>query len=157
MADDKGHAAVIRPGARSDAERDTTDQKDLGTPALIEYRSEAFSGPLPHPATLEAYERLHPGATKEIFSSWTDESEHRRQLEKNEQRWFYGSERRGQILAAVVALAVFGGSSFLILKGHGAAGLATIIAEITALATVFVVGKFVRPGAVSKDKSNSSE
>ncbi|WP_260338754.1 DUF2335 domain-containing protein [Levilactobacillus parabrevis] len=46
---------------------------------------EMYSGPIPHPAILEGYEKLYPGAAKEIIENGVQESRHRRKLETKRQ------------------------------------------------------------------------
>ena len=60
---------------------------------------EMYSGPIPHPSILEAYQKLYPNAAEEIIKNGIEESNHRRYLENARQR------RRGR-LAWVVLIGV---------------------------------------------------
>lgn len=48
----------------------------------VAIRNEVFSGPIPHPETLAAYERVYPGAAKIICDDFQTNSEHIRSLNK---------------------------------------------------------------------------
>lgn len=104
-------------------------------------QSEAYSGPMPHPDHLERYEALHPGAAAMIFGEFESQSRHRREMER---RIIVGNQRRasiGQILAFVIALAFLGVSAWLIAAGHGIEGAVLGTVDLTALVTVFIVGR----------------
>jgi uncharacterized membrane protein len=47
---------------------------------------EMYKGPIPHPEILKGYEKLFPGAAKEIITNGVNESVHRRNLETERQR-----------------------------------------------------------------------
>lgn len=77
-----------------------------------------YSGPIPHPKILEAYQKLYPDATKKIIENGLEESSHRRTLETARQK------RRGRLawatlISLVVIILVFIVLSFLlIMNGH---------------------------------------
>lgn len=79
---------------------------------------EMYSGPIPHPKILEAYQKLYPDAAKKIIENGLEESSHRRTLETARQK------RRGRLawatlISLVVIILVFIVLSFLlIMNGH---------------------------------------
>ncbi|WP_395345560.1 DUF2335 domain-containing protein [Levilactobacillus parabrevis] len=79
---------------------------------------EMYSGPIPHPAILEGYEKLYPGAAKEIIENGVQESQHRRKLETKRQArwgrlaWF----TLGSLVLVTILLLV--GSFVLIMNNH---------------------------------------
>lgn len=79
---------------------------------------EMYSGPIPHPAILEGYEKLCPGAAKEIIENGVQESQHRRKLETKRQArrghlaWF----TLGSLVLVTILLLV--GSFVLIMNNH---------------------------------------
>jgi uncharacterized membrane protein len=99
------------------------------------------SGPLPDPATLQAYERAWPGAIEVIMKMATDEQAHRqsrevrildRDIERDRERISITS--RGQILAFILSLSAIAGGVYGMYLGHGwpggilgSAGLASVI------------------------------
>jgi hypothetical protein len=65
--------------------------------------SASFSGPLPPPAVIAAYDRTVPGLAREIVDQWKAETAHRhrtidglREIDRESMRAYYGGERRGQ-------------------------------------------------------------
>lgn len=79
---------------------------------------EMYSGPIPRPKILEAYQKLYPDAAKKIIENGLEESSHRRTLETARQK------RRGRLawatlISLVVIILVFIVLSFLlIMNGH---------------------------------------
>lgn len=92
---------------------------------------EMYSGPIPHPAILEGYQKLYPNAAKEIIQNGVDESKHRRDMESKRQK------RRGRLawvalIGGLILCSLFIAASFwLILKGH------------TIIGTIFASGGFL--------------
>ena len=66
---------------------------------------------------------------------------HRQELEKNRIHTSSQAERRGQILAFIVALAAIVGGVYLISIDKDATGLTAIISALAALVGAFVYGK----------------
>jgi uncharacterized membrane protein len=100
-----------------------------------------FAGPLPDPDMLAGYERVLPGAAERIFAMAERQAEHRQALERTV---VVGGHRRawaGLIAGAVVALAFLVASYRLIQDGHALAGTILGTVDLTALVTVFVLGR----------------
>lgn len=55
----------------------------------IEMQSHSWQGPLPPPAALSGFDAVVPGLAERIAKAWEDESEHRREIERREQRAYY--------------------------------------------------------------------
>lgn len=53
------------------------EQKEI---ARVLIKQERFSGPLPHPKLLKAYDEISPGAAEKILNNSFKESDHRREL-----------------------------------------------------------------------------
>lgn len=86
-------------------------------------------GPLPHPAVLEEYNRLAPGAVDRILHLAEEDSRHRMSMEmaalnsRIEQREWQAMERRiGQFLGLLLGLASVGAGTWLAATGHEAPG-----------------------------------
>ncbi len=128
--------------ARSQAPSETASQAPPASSGslAVDIRSiratSQYQGPLPHPALLEGYEKVLPGAAERIFSNWEREATHRRKAEFHVLR----REMWGQIFGFVLALVFLGASVWLVHNEHAASGIALIFAEIVALAGVFVLG-----------------
>ena len=76
--------------------------------------AEHWQGPLPPPATMEVYERLHPGTLERLLSNFEKESEERRAIdraeikERAEDRMEFDRRAvRGQWMAFALTLVAF--------------------------------------------------
>lgn len=100
-----------------------------------------FSGPLPPPEILEKYNNIEPGFANRIMRMAESQSQHRQAMERLiiESRTRY--EGRAQILATIIALLLGGGCVWLISIGKSVEGVAAIIAELAAIAAVFIYGR----------------
>lgn len=67
------------PAEAANAGPKQADGKGKRNGAII---SAEWSGPVPPPNILEAYDRLVPGSAEKIINNWTAESEHRRQMDR---------------------------------------------------------------------------
>jgi uncharacterized membrane protein len=76
----------------------------------------SWSGPLPPPAALEAFEKIVPGAAGRIVDEFQKESDHRRRLERREASFVQWDTHIGQALAIVFALSAFGVVAFAIYR-----------------------------------------
>jgi uncharacterized membrane protein len=149
---DKLNAEVVSP----DPDLGRDDEEDLGagsagTERVIlrqtirsEIRRELrfFSGPLPPPDALAEYERIFPGCAKRIVDMADRQSQHRQSLEKRSIFSNTRNETLGQILAAVITLVTISGSIYLAAIGKELTGFGIILTNITALAGVFVYGRY---------------
>ncbi len=117
---------------------------DPSVSGLLGVSFQAFVGPLPPPAVLEAYDRLSPGEAKKMFDNARAQSKHRRELEE---RIIRGDDRRAdrglQYGAGLSALTMTYGF-IAILMGHQAAGATLATGSVVALAAVFVYGSIAR-------------
>jgi uncharacterized membrane protein len=101
-------------------------------------------GPLPPPAEMEKYERLHPGVTKLLLDMFREQAAHRMELEKTVVK---GDNRRANIaqwLSFILGMTALGGGVILILKGRDGFGFASIIGALTTLLGAFFGGAILR-------------
>ena len=108
--------------------------------------SQQFSGPLPHPDTLRAYDAIVPGAGKDIIQSFINEGEHRRALQSREatmcEEWSradVGLQKRGQILGFIIAMVGVGGGLSVAATVSPAAG-----AAVSGVTLLGIVAAFLR-------------
>lgn len=120
------------PGAYIPAE-DLTDAEE----ALI-YEERLFIGPLPHPELLAGYERVSSGTAERIISMAEQEGKHRRVQEDRLLEANIASERRGQLLAFLLAALVCGGGIYLLATGQGISGLVALLAPLATLIGIFI-------------------
>lgn len=106
----------------------------------VQYVEASFSGPLPDPATLKAYDLALPGLAERIVQSWEAQSNHRMSLEKSV---IEGDNKRanwGLVSATLISLAVLGVSGVLAMHNHEAVAAVLAGVDMAALAGVFVYG-----------------
>lgn len=105
---------------------------------------EFYQGFLPHPTIFKGYENVKQGFSEKVFKIYEKEVKHRREIEKIYIHKTFDNQRRGQWCALTVSclgLLVAGDIAL-----HGQALTAGIIAalDLTALASTFLVGHFVK-------------
>ena len=106
----------------------------------IERVEASFSGPVPDPATLKAYDLVLPGLAERIVDRWEKQSDHRMALEKTVVE---GDTRRanwGLVSATVISLAVIGVAGVLAMHDHETVAAVLAGVDIAALAGVFIYG-----------------
>lgn len=121
--------------------------RDGARPSQIEINSYRFNGPIPHPSILQQYEEVVPGSAAKIVAAFTDEGEHRRDLERRDDKRL----SLGQVLGFIIAMAFLGCSTFLIATGQPIAGTILGTVDLVALVTVFVVGRRPLPDEYEED------
>ena len=115
------------------------DQPASGSLSRVEaVELTAFSGPLPHPEILQQYEAIHPGAAKQIFDDFLQESAHRRRLESRVVNAETFGDITGAISSALIGLLGVGGGLWLLHEGRSLAGLSSVIATLGSLLSVYI-------------------
>lgn len=106
---------------------------------------QGFSGPLPPPDALAAYEKIMPGSAERIFVMAEKEQEHRISLENYAVKEQLQQSHHGQNYALIISLAAFLVSAFLAYTGHEVT--ASIIAgiDLIGLTAAFITGKILTP------------
>lgn len=88
----------------------------MGATTLVAKRQE-WSGPLPPPQALQAFEDIAPGTAAKIIDEFQAEAAHRRQQERR-QFWLVGTETLvGQFSAIVFALGALGVAGYAAYMG----------------------------------------
>ena len=103
--------------------------------------SEKFSGPIPHPAIMERYNQIIPGAAERILKMAEDQAAHRIGLEKSVIGSDIKKSETGQWFAFIIAvgglmIAVWSLSKGLQLAGGLIGGI-----DIASLAGLFIYGR----------------
>ena len=109
-----------------------------------QFLASSFSGPLPPPQILRAYEDVFPGCAERIVAMAEKQSSHRQVLETDRITATNQTEHRGQIFAFVIALTSILGGIYLISIEKDAGGLTAIIAALVGLVGAFVYGKYAQ-------------
>lgn len=111
----------------------------MGGARLVAQRQETWSGPLPPPQALQAFEDVSPGSAAKILDEFQTEAAHRRSQENGQLRLVGAETLIGQISAivfamgglAVAAYAAFVGAEWI----GGIVGGGVIVGGIVALRT----------------------
>ena len=110
--------------------------------------STIFSGPLPPPEVLKAYQQLDPTFPERLMARVEEEGRHRRQLENRVLESHLESSRsrargfmRGQIFALVTSLTALGVATAVTLAGYPVPGGIIGGSTVVGLVTAFVVGQ----------------
>lgn len=109
-----------------------------------------FSGPLPHPDILRAYNQIMPEASKRIFDMAQSAQDHQQQLQQFIVRRHFRAVQLGQIFAFIIGLAAMAAGTWLIYSGKTVAGLASFFGPITGLAGIYFYQKKRVPPALAK-------
>lgn len=125
--------------------------------ALIESIEDLYTGPIPHPETIEAYESVVPGIAEIIIKESFEESRHRRHMENTAFEADIQSRTQGMYLGAgLSALCIVGGCTVAILASP-TAGAAIITGNVVALASCFYLGITRNRGNVESTHNDKNQ
>ncbi|MCE9627829.1 MAG: DUF2335 domain-containing protein [Candidatus Eisenbacteria bacterium] len=100
-----------------------------------------MSGPLPHPALVEHYERISPGAADRIFTYAEDQLRHRHEIEKLVVQTQSRAVVFGQWIALTVILAGMGLGALLAYTGQSVWAFASLLSPLATVAALFIKGR----------------
>lgn len=106
-------------------------------------QSFAWTGPLPPPDILRAYENLLPGSAERIIAMAEKQSEHRRGIEKIVINSGATNQRWGVVFGFIIAIMALLLAGYALYEGRSQTGTAIVITTIGSLAGVFIVGKYL--------------
>ncbi|MEG6504208.1 DUF2335 domain-containing protein [Nitratidesulfovibrio sp. 1201_IL3209] len=116
--------------------------------ASVTISGELHSGPLPAPQTLEAYERIAPGAAGRIIAMAEEEQRHRHACDSSlisaqiqDSKAERQAEQRGQWLAFCLAMTMSLVAGMAIWQGHPVTGGAILGTTLVGIAAVFITRK----------------
>lgn len=130
---DRSNAPAIRR-ERQPEQRSSGPSQSQITQFSLEMQAELFSGPLPPPDLLIAYENVHPGLADRIVKMAEQQAIHRQGLETHMIRHDTGRSKQGLYAGVWLATLLMVLSSVLILQGQSLQG--SIFAGGTALTLV---------------------
>jgi uncharacterized membrane protein len=104
--------------------------------------------PLPPPEYIEVYEKHHKGAMKIFLSKFSEEQDHRHELEKVDSKVnadivkneFIGNIS-GQLLSAAICLAGLGACVYLAMNGHTWEAIAVVAIPFAGIIKAMRTGK----------------
>ena len=135
------------PSKREDSghPQQLSEQSPTERRSILTLSSESHSGMLPHPAILEAYEKIRKGITDDFVDMAKSILAHDHDVEKAQieaqKRAIDGTilnTRLGTVSALIVTLAAFALVYFLISNGHTIAGLVPLLVPLSVLANRFL-------------------
>ncbi len=119
--------------------------------------SQRYSGPLPPPKMLHAYETITEGFAERILSMAEKEQDHRHTIENTAVNGAINKDKRSQsyALLCIIFLSVLCGG--LIYLGHDVAGTVLGGATLVSLAALFITGKRDNKSTAENEIDESSE
>jgi uncharacterized membrane protein len=124
---------LLRPEKRGEAE--------VVVDRLMVTISERFSGPLAHPAHLEAYERIVPGSAKRLMDMAEGEQGHRHRSERFGERFEAIYSMAGLICGFVIGSALVIGGVIVALYDHEWVGGMFVAASAVGMVSAFIRGR----------------
>jgi uncharacterized membrane protein len=94
---------------------------------------EIFSGPIPPPKILEAFEKVLPGAGDRIFKIAEREQLHQHKLNKLDRILPFINVLFGQIIGFLLGAGLIGGGVFLLYHDKNVAGFSSLITGLVSL------------------------
>jgi uncharacterized membrane protein len=112
--------------------------------------TEHFSGPLPPPSALQAYEKAHPGAAERILKMAEEQATHRQTLERKVVESNIFNEKAGMVLGFVLLISLMSIGAVLVYSGKKVEGLAALLSSPAIPAIAYFYTKL-------QDRKNSEE
>jgi uncharacterized membrane protein len=109
-------------------------------PVHVTQQTTTFASPLPHPATLEHYNRIVPGAAERILVMAEAQATHRRDIESRVIKSDIVTSKLGLTLGFVVGCIAIVGGVFLALQGQQIVGTVFGGLYLVGMVSVFVYG-----------------
>ena len=107
---------------------------------LTQTATATFSSPLPHPATLEHYNRIIPGAAERILVMAEEQAKHRRDMESRVITSDIVNAKLGRTLGFIVGCIAIAGGVLLSLQGQPIVGTVFGGLYLVGMVSVFVYG-----------------
>lgn len=122
---------IAKPGAGQPERRITK----------AEVHAVSFTGPIPPPEALAAYDQICPGAADRIIGMAERQATHRQSLEKTAIQGNVSHAKLGQIFGFILGMVALLGGIYLLATGKSAEGYATVLGTLGTLAGIFVYGR----------------
>lgn len=116
-----------------------------------------YSGPVPSPEMLKAYEEVLPGCAERLVSVFEQQTKHRMNIENQIVPHEIKQAGRGQNYGFILALAFLIVSGALIALGHEVAGTVLGTVDLVALVSVFVLGKYYQRKERKEEASSEDD
>lgn len=121
---------------------DDQDEQSAGrTTAELTVTSFQFSGPLPHPSLLKAYDDTFAGCAERIVAMAERQAQHRQDLEKAVVNANCHAQLFGQCFAFILSLVVICAGAYLLANGKSLQGFSAIILAVGSLIGALVFSR----------------
>lgn len=107
-------------------------------------RTEAFSGPLPHPDHLERYGQIVKDGAERIFKMAETQMDHRIEMEKSIVQSDIRLSNRGLLYGFIIALVVTGGGTWITLQDKSPVGLIAMLTPLVSIIGLFIYNRQTR-------------
>ena len=101
----------------------------------------SFSGPLPPPSMLTAYNNAVPNAAERILAMAEKQAAHRQNLEERVVKGNIVNQYLGSVFGFILGAIAIGGGIYLIGSGKSITGLAALITPLVGFVAVFFRGR----------------
>lgn len=119
-------------------------KQDVKLLTIHRTESQAFSGPLPPPELLKAYNEIIPDGAVRILAMAEKQQDHRINLENAVVRSDIRRSDRGLIFGFIICFVIALGGIYLIATGKSISGLVLVLSQMVSIAGIFVYSNKVR-------------
>ena len=138
--------------------KQSTEAQVIDKPTIFSIeRQKIHMGPLPDPETLKKYGEIVPELPETIIAEFTNQSRHRRYLEKLVTTSDVIQSYVGQFTAAGLSLYIFKRSFDAIMADKPIVGIAGIATALIGLVTTFLLGKRIQQKQLEKKNPNQEQ
>lgn len=127
----------------------------------IEIFEELYSGNVPHPALLQAFEEIRPGSADDFFGMVKYQQKHEHRMDFLDRLLPFVLEISGQILTFILAAGFIGGGIYLLISGQNIGGYTSLVAGVASIVIPILLSRkspaMSKEGATEKSKEESTE
>lgn len=117
------------------------NNQPAGNHTHISVQSHKWEAPLPPPSVLDEFNHVVPNGAERIVKAWELESDHRRQIEKTEQRSFYRDRLTGKVFALIFVMAALAVTAWCAYVGAEWLGMVIGGGTIASVVWAFIHGR----------------
>lgn len=122
-------------------DQDTGDTSDLTGGYAAQQVELSYSGPLPDPMTMRAYQAVYSKAAQQMFEQFNQETEHRIKMADREFEADRLARIRGQWMAFILGAGCLAVALVLVLTGNGGWAAGVALGPIAILAGTFITNR----------------
>lgn len=127
--------------AIADMEGSLDGEPDSQIVVLSEARGSIFTGPLPHPDILKAYDEVVPGSAKEMFAEAMENSRAERIMNEETFAALRENSHKDRLFGFVLGVLILVVGLAFMFMGHPNPGAAIILGTLVAVLAIFITGR----------------